>query len=108
MVCDNLNTHDKSSFYEAFLPAEALRLSKRFEIHYTPKHGSWLDIAEIELSALSIQGLLGEPISSIDALNEKLSSWSARRNNFQKGVSWQFTTDHARVRLKHLYPNIKF
>ena len=108
LVMDNLNTHTTASFYKAFSPEEAFRLSQKLEIHYTPKHGSWLDIAEIELSALSIQCLLGERIPSIDALNEKLSSWSARRNNFQKGVSWQFTTDHARVRLKHLYPNIKF
>ena len=83
-------------------------MSQKLEIHYTPKHGSWLDIAEIELSALSIQCLLGERIPSLDALDEKLSSWSVRRNKSQKGVSWQFTTDDARIKLKHLYPDVKF
>ena len=108
LVMDNLNTHTTASFYKVFSPEEAFRLSQKLEIHYTPKHGSWLDIAEIELSALSIQCLLGERIPSLDALNEKLSSWSVRRNKSQKGVSWQFTTDDARIKLKHLYPDVKF
>ncbi len=108
LVMDNLNTHSVSSFYKAFSPEEAFRLTQKLEIHYTPKHGSWLDIAEIELSALSLQCLLGERIPSIDSLNERLSSWSMNRNSSQKGVSWQFTASDARLKLKHLYPEIKF
>lgn len=108
LVMDNLNTHTPASFYKAFSPEEAFRLTQRLEIHYTPKHGSWLDIAEIELSALTIQSLLGERIPSVDSLNHVLASWSLRRNSNQKGVSWQFTTSDARIKLKHLYPNIKF
>ena len=108
LVMDNLNTHTTASFYKVFPAEEAFRLSQKLEIHYTPKHGSWLDIAEIELSALTIQCLLGERIPSLDKLNEILSSWGVRRNNSQKGVSWQFNTTDARTRLKHLYPEIKF
>lgn len=108
LVMDNLNTHTTASFYKVFSPEEAFRLSQKLEIHYTPKHGSWLDIAEIELSALTIQCLLGERIPTIDRLNEILSSWSLRRNASQKGVSWQFTNANARIRLNHLYPEIKF
>ena len=108
LVMDNLNTHNISSFYKAFPPEEAFRLSQKLEIHYTPKHGSWLDIAEIELSALTVQCLLGVRIPSVDVLNEKLKAWYLARNSKQKGVSWQFTSENARVKLKHLYPNIKF
>lgn len=105
---DNLNTHTLASLYKAFPPAEAYRLAQKLEIHYTPKHGSWLDIAEIELSALTIQCLLGVRIPSIDNLNTILSAWHKNRNSAQKGVSWHFTTDNARIKLKHLYPEIKF
>lgn len=108
LVCDNLNTHDKSSFYEAFPPAEALRLSKKFEFHYTPKHGSWLDIAEIELSSLSKQCLGKRRIDNIEDLNDELEKWHSDRNAKQTGVDWQFTTDDARIKLKHLYPIINF
>ena len=108
MVCDNLNTHDKSSFYEAFLPAEALRLSKRFEFHYTPKHGSWLDIAEIELAALTKQCLGKRRIGNLEDLNNELEKWHTDRNTRPKGVNWQFTTDDARIKLKHLYPLVTF
>ena len=108
LVMDNLNTHTTASFYKVFNPEEALRLAQKLEIHYTPKHGSWLDIAEIELSALTIQCLIGERIPSIDKLNDLLSSWSLKRNSLQKGVDWQFTTKDARTKLKHLYPIIKF
>ncbi len=107
LVMDNLNTHAVSSLYKAFPPEEAFRLSQRLEIHYTPKHGSWLDIAEIELSSLTIQSLLGARIPSIDELNNILSMWHTERNAMQKGVSWHFTTSDARIRLKHLYPEIK-
>lgn len=108
LVMDNLNTHTTASLYKAFPPDVAFCLSQKLEIHYTPKHGSWLDIAEIELSALTIQCLLDERIPTIDELNKILSAWGLRRNASQKGVSWQFTTDDARIRLKHLYPEIKF
>lgn len=108
LVMDNLNTHSVASFYKAFPPDEAFRLSQKLEIHYTPKHGSWLDIAEIELSALTTQCLLGVRISTIDVLNNKLMLWSSSRNASQKSVSWQFTSSDARIKLKHLYPEIKF
>lgn len=108
MVCDNLNTHNKSSFYEAFQPAEALRLAKRFEFHYTPKHGSWLDIAEIELSSLSKQCLGKRRIDNLQNLNSELEKWHTDRNQKQKGVDWQFTSEDARVKLKHLYPLLNF
>lgn len=108
LVMDNLNTHAVASLYKAFPPEEAFRLSQRLEIHYTPKHGSWLDIAEIELSSLTIQSLLGERIPSVDALNKILSAWHTDRNAKQTGVCWHFSADDARIKLKHLYPEIKF
>lgn len=108
LVCDNLNTHNIASLYEAFEPAEALRLAKRLEIHHTPKHGSWLDIAEIELSALGNQCLAKRRINSVEKLNEELSSWHTERNNGQKSVNWQFKTADARTKLKHLYPILNF
>lgn len=108
LVMDNLNTHTTASFYKAFSPEEAFRLSQKLEIHYTPKHGSWLDIAEIKLSALTIQCLLGVRIPTIDALNKSISSWHISRNAKQKGISWHFSTDTARTKLKHLYPIVKF
>lgn len=104
LVMDNLNTHTISSLYERFPPEEAFRLAQRLEIHYTPKHGSWLDIAEIELSALAIQCLGKKRVPSIEELNVELSVWHTRRNSSQKGVDWQFTTDDARIKLKRLYP----
>lgn len=106
LVMDNLNTHNINSLYKYFSPKEAFRISQKLEIHYTPKHGSWLDIAEIELSALSLQCLGKERISDIDKLNNKLAAWSRNRNNLQKDVSWQFSVDDARIKLKHLYPII--
>jgi hypothetical protein len=106
LVMDNLNTHVISSFYEAFPPEEASRLAQRLEIHYTPKHGSWLDIAEIELSALATQCLGTRRIPDIESLNKELSAWETRRNADQKSVDWHFTTDDARTKLKRLYPII--
>jgi len=103
LVTDNLNTHNISSLYEAFPPNEARSLAKRLEIHYTPKHGSWLNIAEIELSFLSRQ-CLNRRIELLDVLNDNVSVWGQSRNSSQKGVDWQFTTDDARVKLKRLYP----
>jgi hypothetical protein len=104
LVMDNLNTHVISSFYETFPPEEAFRLSQRLEIHYTPKHGSWLDIAEIELSALAVQCLGDRRIPSIEALNKELSAWESKRNIDQRGVDWHFTTADARTKLKRRYP----
>ena len=104
LVMDNLNTHVISSLYETFLPEEAFRLAQRLEIHYTPKHGSWLNIAEIELSALAAQCLGNRRISSIEALNKELFAWETKRNADQKGVDWHFTTADARSKLKRLYP----
>ena len=106
LLMDNLNTHVNSSLYEAFSPEEAFRLAQRLEIHYTPKHGSWLNIAEIKLSALTAQCLGDRRIPSIENLNQELSAWETRRNAGQKGVDWHFTTADARVKLKHLYPVI--
>lgn len=97
LVMDNLITHNISSFYKAFSAEEAIRLSQRLEIHYTPEHGSWLDIAEIELSALSIQSLLGVRIPSIDALNDILFSRHTNCNLNQKSVAWHFSNVHARI-----------
>jgi len=104
LVLDNLNTHALASLYEAFPPEEAFRLSRRLEIHYTPKHGSWLNIAETELSALSIQCLGSRRIVRVEDLNVELTVWHMQRNMGQKGVDWQFTTDDARTKLKRLYP----
>ena len=89
-------------------PAEALRLAKRLEIHHTPKHGSWLDIAETELAALGNQCLAKRRINSVEKLNEELSSWHTERNDGQKSVNWQFKTADARTKLKHLYPILNF
>lgn len=108
LVCDNLNTHNIASLYEAFEPEEALRLAKRLEIHHTPKHGSWLDIAEIELSALGNQCLSKRRIDSLEKLNEEIASWNTERNAAQKSVNWQFKTADARIKLKHLYPILNF
>lgn len=104
LVMDNLNTHVIASFYETFPAEEAFRLAQRLEIHYTPKHGSWLDIAEIELSALAAQCLGNRRIPSIEALNKELSAWETQRNDSQKGVDWHFTAADARTKLKRLYP----
>jgi len=106
LVSDNLNTHNTSSLYEAFPPEEAFRLAQRLELHYTPKHGSWLNIAECELSALAAQCLGNRRFADIAALNIELKAWHTRRNSTQKGVDWHFTTADARIKLKKLYPVI--
>lgn len=106
LVMDNLNTHAISSLYETFSPEEAFRLAQKLELHFTPKHGSWLNIAELELSALSIQCLGARRIPCIDALNSELSAWHIQRNSKQKGVDWHFTAADARIKLKRLYPEI--
>ena len=104
-VMDNLNIHHKSSLYEAFEPDEAKRIADRFEIHYTPKHGSWLNMAEIELSHLNRQCLdrrIGEKSEMID----EVESWTKTRNNKKIIANWQFTTKDARIKLSRLYPKI--
>lgn len=105
LVMDNLNTHETASLYAAFPPEEARRLSDRLEIHYTPKHGSWLNIAEIELSVLKRQ-CLSTRIDCIEKMREQVATWNADRNNRQTGVDWQFRTKDARNKLKRLYPKV--
>jgi hypothetical protein len=103
LVVDNLNTHSIASLYETFPAQTALELAKKLEIHFTPKHGSWLNIAEIELSALSTQ-CLKRRIGDMALLSEEINAWQSDRNHLSKAVDWQFTTDDARVKLKSLYP----
>jgi len=105
LVMDNLNTHHKSSLYEAFEPAEAKRVADRFEIHYTPKHGSWLNMAEIELSHLSRQ-CLDRRLGERDLLETEVTAWTESRNEQKIIAKWQFTTPEARVKLRKLYPTI--
>ena len=106
LVMDNLNTHKVASLYKKYRPEEAFRLRKRLEIHYTPKHGSWLDIAEIELNVMTKQ-CLSRRIESIDKLKSELSAWEAERNANQAKVNWQFTNDKARIKLVSLYPKLE-
>lgn len=106
LVMDNLNTHSIASLYEAFEPETARKLAKRLEIHHTPKHGSWLNIAEIELSAMTKQ-CLDRRIPTLMDLCTELREWESARNKKQKGVDWQFTTADARIKLKRLYPQFK-
>jgi len=103
LVMDNLNTHSLGSLYEAFKPAEARRLAARLEVHYTPKHGSWLNIAEIELRALSGQ-CLDRRIAYRAELEREVTAWQDDRNQATVGVDWQFTTPDARTKLRRLYP----
>ena len=106
LVLDNLSTHAPAAFYEAFAPAEARRLCDRVEWHYTPKHGSWLNVAELELSVLARQ-CLDRRIPDLDTLRGEVGAWEAERNNAAVRVDWQFTTAGARVKLKRLYPTIE-
>lgn len=105
VVLDNLNTHNAASFYEAFPPEEARRLAHRFEFHHTPKHGSWLNMAEIELSVLGRQ-CLNRRIPDKSALTSEVAAWEQERNHKVVKVDWQFRTADARIKLKHLYPKI--
>jgi hypothetical protein len=106
LVCDNLNTHDLGSLYEAFAPAEALRLARKLAIVNTPKHGSWLNMAEPELSVLTRQALAEYLGREIDVAT-RATAWGNERNDKQVGIDWQFTTEDARIKLKRLYPNVK-
>ena len=106
LVMDNLNTHSVGSLYEAFPPGEAERLARKLEIHYTPKHGSWLNIAEIELSALKLQ-CLDRRIPTKERMEKEVEAWLADRNAAAHKIDWQFTTADARIKLKRLYPVTK-
>lgn len=103
LVLDNLNTHNVASLYEAFEPAEARRLAEKLEIHYTPKHGSWLNMAEIELSILSRQCMTGY-FESREQLTTAVAQWEQARNNQHAGINWRFTTADARIKMRKLYP----
>ena len=105
LVLDNLNTHVGAALYETFPAAEARRLRAKLELHYTPKHGSWLNVAEIELSILTTQ-CLGRRIADRDLLAAEVAAWAARRNTQQATIDWQFTTADARIKLRHLYPRL--
>ncbi len=105
VVLDNLNTHTYASLYEAFEPAEARRIARRLDLHYTPKHGSWLNMAEIELSALNRQ-CLQRRIAEQETMQRVTALWSQRRNAAGTTVDWRFTTSDARIKLKRLYPKI--
>jgi hypothetical protein len=104
LVLDNLNTHTPAALYEALPPAEARRIVERLEIHYTPKHGSWLNVAEIELSTMSGQ-CLDRRIPDRETLEREVAAWEAERNALGGPVNWRFTTEDARVKLKRLYPS---
>ena len=104
LVMDNLNTHHPASLYEAFEPAEARRIAQRLEIHYTPKHGSWLNMAEIELGVLARQ-CLDRRIPDEEVLAHETEAWQDRRNRDTIRVDWRFTTEDARIKLKSLYPS---
>ena len=106
LVCDNLNTHTRGAFYEAFEAKQARGLVRRIEFHFTPKHGSWLNIAENELSSMTRQSISGRRIADIEMLRTETSAWADSSNDKQRGVDWQFTIEKARVKLKSLYPNL--
>ena len=106
LVMDNLNTHTGASLYKAFEPKEARRILEKLEIHYTPKHGSWLNMAEIELSILSRQ-CMDRRIPDQETLKKEISAWQEKRNAIARPMEWRFTTDDARIKLKKLYPTLK-
>ena len=106
LVCDNLNTHTKGAFYEAFPPEEARALVRRLEFRYTPKHGSWLNVAENELSALTRQCLRGRRFGTIEEMRRETVAWQQHTNDKQRRVEWQFRIDEARTKLKSLYPKL--
>ena len=106
LVMDNLNTHKLGSLYEAFEPEEARRIAERLEIHFTPKHGSWLDMAEIEIGVMTRQ-CLNRRIPDQETLRSELKAWQEQRNQKSVRVNWRFTTENARIKLKSLYPSIQ-
>ena len=102
LVTDNLNTHSPASLYKAFLPEEAYRLSERFEWHYTPKHGSWLDMAEIEIGVMSRQAL-GKPLPDLESFKQQVHAWTVNENKEHVKINWQFKAQDARIKLARLY-----
>lgn len=106
LVMDNLNTHKPAALYEAFKPAEARRLVEKLEIHYTPKHGSWLNMAETELSVMTKQ-CLDRRIPNVATLRREIAAWERQRNRARSKINWQFTTHDARIKLRKLYPSIQ-
>ena len=106
LVVDNLNTHTPASLYSVFPPDEARRITRKLEFHYTPKHGSWLNMAECELAVLAGQ-CLDRRIPSIEVLREEIAAWQGPRNHLQTKINWQFGTETARVKLKRLYPPVE-
>ncbi|WP_231950738.1 IS630 family transposase [Legionella spiritensis] len=107
LVCDNLNTHTRGAFYEAFPAEKAREIVRKIEFHHTPKHGSWLNIAECELSAMTSQCINNRRFGSIELLAEETRAWAQKTNQKQKGVNWQFSIDNARHKLKSIYPRIE-
>ena len=105
LVCDNLNTHNPASLYKTFEPHQARRIAEKLQFHYTPKHGSWLNMAEIELSVLTRECLCRR-IADQETLKQEVRVWQTRRNEQRASISWRFTTDDARIKLKRLYPSI--
>lgn len=108
LVCDNLNTHTIGAFYEAFEPTRARQYARRLTLCFTPKHGSWLNISENELSSLTRQCLNGRYIAELHELQQEISAWAIDVNRMQKGVDWHMKADDARIKLKSIYPNIQF
>ena len=106
LVCDNLNTHTKGAFYEVFPPEQARKIVEKVEFHYTPKHGSWLNVAENELSSMTRQCLKDRKMRDIDMLEKETSAWATNSNEKQRGINWQFKVEDARRKLCSLYPNI--
>ena len=107
LACDQLNTHTIGAFYEALEPERARRIVQRLEFCYTPKHGSWLNVAENELSAMTRQCVTGRRFGDIETLREEIAAWSCETNNMQKGVDWQMNVEDARIKLTSVYPKIK-
>jgi hypothetical protein len=104
LICDNLNTHTKGAFYEAFAPGKAREILRRLEFCHTPKHGSWLNVAENELSSMTRQCVKGRRFGTIDDLRSETAAWYEQTNAKQRGVDWQFKVDDARIKLKSVYP----
>ena len=107
LVCDNLNTHTRGAFYEAFPAEKAREIVKKIEFHHTPKHGSWLNIAECELSAMTAQCVKNRRFPTIDFLKKETAEWAEKVNKTQRGVNWQFNIEKARHKLKSIYPKIE-
>lgn len=108
LVCDNLNTHTRGAFYEAFPAEKAREIVRRIEFHHTPKHGSWLNVAECELSAMTSQCINNRRFGCIEWLEQELLAWAHKTNQTQRGVNWQFSIENARHKLKSIYPRIEY